>query len=71
MNNEGNVFLDTVPVSLEELEAKLNAYKAQEPDFPVVVRGDGTTQYQVVMSVLDVVGRIGVTKIGLATQAPK
>jgi biopolymer transport protein ExbD len=71
VNNEGNVFLDTVPVSLEELEAKLNAYKAQEPDFPVVVRGDGTTQYQVVMSVLDVVGRIGVTKIGLATQAPK
>lgn len=71
VNNEGKVFLDTVPVSLEELEAKLNAHKAQEPDFPVVVRGDGATQYQMVMSVLDVVGRIGVTKIGLATQAPK
>lgn len=71
VNNEGKVFLDTIPVSLEELEAKLNAHKAQEPDFPVVVRGDGTTQYQVVMSVLDIVGRIGITKIGLATQAPK
>ena len=71
VNNEGKVFLDTVPVSLEELEAKLNAHKAQEPDFPVVMRGDGATQYQMVMSVLDVVGRIGVTKIGRATQAPK
>lgn len=71
VNNEGMVFLDTVPVTLEELEAKLNAHKAQVPDFPVVVRGDGTTQYQMVMSVLDVVGRIGITKIGLATQAPK
>ncbi len=71
VNNEGMVFLDTVPVTLEELEAKLNEHKAQVPDFPVVVRGDGTTQYQMVMSVLDVVGRIGITKIGLATQAPK
>ena len=71
VNNEGKVFLDTVPVTLEELEAKLNEHKAQVPDFPVVVRGDGTTQYQMVMSVLDVVGRIGITKIGLATQAAK
>ena len=71
INNEGKVFLDTAPVTLEELEAKLNAHKAQNPDFPVVVRGDGASQYQMVMSVLDVVGRCGITQIGLATQAPK
>ena len=71
VNNEGKVFLDTVPVSLEELEAKLNAHKAQVPEFPVVVRGDSSTQYQMVMNVLDVVGRCGITQIGLATQAPK
>ena len=71
VNPEGKVFLDTVPVSLEELEAKLNAHKAQVPEFPVVVRGDSATQYQMVMNVLDVVGRVGITQIGLATQAPK
>jgi len=71
VNNEGKVFLDTVPVSLEELEAKLNAHKSQVPEFPVVVRGDSATQYQMVMNVLDVVGRVGITQIGLATQAPK
>ncbi len=71
VNNEGKVFLDTVPVSLEELEARLNAHKAQVPEFPVVVRGDSATQYQMVMNVLDVVGRVGITQIGLATQAPK
>jgi len=71
VNNEGKVFLDTVPVTLEELESKLNAHKAQVPEFPVVVRGDRATQYQMVMNVLDVVGRVGVTQIGLATQGPK
>jgi biopolymer transport protein ExbD len=71
INTEGKVFLDTAPVTLEELEAKLNAHKAQNPDFPVVVRGDGASQYQMVMSVLDVIGRCGITQIGLATQAPK
>lgn len=71
VNNEGKVFLDTVPVSLEELEAKLNAHKSQVPEFPVVVRGDSATQYQMVMNVLDVVGRVGITQVGLATQAPK
>jgi biopolymer transport protein ExbD len=71
INNEGKVLLDTVPVSLAELEAKLNAHKAQNPDFPVVVRGDRGTQYQVIMEVLDVIGRVGITQIGLATQGPK
>ena len=71
INNEGKVFLDTVPVSLAELEAKLTEYKAKNPDFPVVVRGDRATQYQMVMDALDVIGRVGVTQIGLATQGPK
>jgi biopolymer transport protein ExbD len=68
INNEGKVFLDTVPVTLPELEQRLSAAKAQNPEFPVVVRGDSLTQYQAVMDVLDVVGRVGVTQIGLATK---
>ena len=71
INNEGKVFLDTVPVTLAELETKLTDYKAKNPDFPVVVRGDRATQYQIVMDALDVIGRVGVTQIGLATQGPK
>ena len=69
VNNEGKVFLNTVPVSLEELEQKLAAIKAKTPEFPVVVRGDSQTQYQMIMNVLDVLGRSGISQIGLATQA--
>jgi len=68
INNEGKVFLDTVPVTLPELEQRLSAAKAQNPEFPVVVRGDSLTQYQAVMDVLDVIGRIGISQIGLATK---
>ena len=68
INNEGKVFLNTIPVSIEELEQKLNAIKAATPEFPVVIRGDSLTQYQGVMDVLDVIGRVGVSQVGLATK---
>jgi biopolymer transport protein ExbD len=68
LNNQGNVFLNTVPVTLADLEQKLTAIKAKTPEFPVVVRGDSGTQYQGVMDVLDILGRIGISQIGLATK---
>jgi biopolymer transport protein ExbD len=71
VNNEGKIFLDTIPVTLEELGKRLEEHLAKNPDFPVVVRGDRQTQYQGIMDVLDVVGRLGITKVGLATVGPK
>ena len=68
VNNEGKIFLDTIPVTLPELEQKLAQQKVQTPDFPVVIRGDSLTQYQGVMDVIDVVGRVGITQVGLATK---
>jgi len=68
INNDGKVFLDTMPVTLAELEQRLTQYKAQVPDFPVVVRGDSRTQYQAVMDVIDVIGRLNITQVGLATK---
>lgn len=71
INNEGKIFLDTIPVTLSELETQLQNHLAQNPDFPVVIRGDRQVQYQGIMDVLDVCGRVGLTKIGLATVGPK
>jgi len=68
VNNEGAVFLNTLPVTLPELEQKLTEAKSAAADTPVVVRGDSSTQYQGVMDVLDVIGRVGLEKVGLATQ---
>ena len=71
VNNEGKIFLDTVPVTIQELEQKLNQQKSLTPDFPLVIRGDSLTQYQSVMDVIDVAGRLGITQVGLATKPAK
>lgn len=71
VSNEGKIALNTLPVSIEELASKLEAIKAATPDVPVVIRGDSATQYQLIMDVLTVVGRTGITQVGLATQAKK
>jgi len=67
--NDGKIFLDTVPVTMQELEQRLQQLKAVQPEFPVVVRGDSTVQYQSVMDVLVLLGRLGITQVGLATKA--
>ena len=45
--------------------------KASIPDIPVVVRGDTAARYREVTEVLNVLGRLGIDKIGLATQKPQ
>ena len=42
--------------------------KAENPDLPVVVRGDGETQYKNVIDVLALLGRLDITQLGLVTQ---
>jgi biopolymer transport protein ExbD len=71
ISNEGKIALNTLPVTLAELESKLGVIKAATPDVPVVVRGDRATQYQGIMDVLDILGRLQIDKIGLATQPAK
>ena len=71
IDNEGKIRLNTLPVSLPELETQLGKLKAANPELPVVVRGDRATQYQGIMDVLDVLGRLQINQIGLATQPPK
>ena len=68
VTNQGRISLDAAPVSLQELEQKLSAHKASNPNFTVVIRGDTTAAYQGIMDVFEVVGRLGITEVGLATK---
>jgi biopolymer transport protein ExbD len=71
INTEGKVFLDTSPVTLGELESRLAQLKAENPNLPIIIKGDRVTQYQAIMDVLNVVGQLGITQVGLATKASK
>jgi biopolymer transport protein ExbD len=68
VGNDGKIFLDTIPVTIGELEQRLVQQKSLTPEFPVVLRGDAQTQYQNVMNVLDLLGRLSITQVGLATK---
>jgi biopolymer transport protein ExbD len=65
---DGTVYLDTFPVSMTELENLLRQYKAANPNLPVIIKADSTIQYQRVVDVLDLMGRLEITQLGLVTQ---
>jgi biopolymer transport protein ExbD len=70
INSQGEVFLDAYPVTMADLETQLRTEKATTPDFPIVVKGDATVQYQKVMDVLDLLRRLDLNQVGLVTGRP-
>jgi len=65
---DGTIFIDTYPVTMEQLESTLQQYKAVNPALPVVVKGDASVQYFKIVDVLALLGRLDITQIGLVTQ---
>lgn len=65
---DGTLYLDTYPVTMSELEARLRQFKAVNPALPVVIKADSQIQYQKVVDVLDLMGRLEITQLGLVTQ---
>jgi biopolymer transport protein ExbD len=68
IRDDGQVFLDTYPVTMKELEDRLRQLKAVNPSFPVVIKGDAKVHYEKVVDVLDLMGRLDITQLGLVTQ---
>ncbi len=64
---DGTIYLDTFPVTMTELEGLLRQYKAGMPDLPVILKADSTIQYQSVVDVLDLLGRLEISQLGLVT----
>lgn len=65
---DGTVYLDTFPVTMTELENTLRGLKAANPNLPVIIKADSSIQYQKVVDVMDLLGRLEITQIGLVTQ---
>ena len=68
IRDDGQIFLDAYPTTMDELEQRLRALKAADPDLPVIVKGDSAVQYGKVIDVLDLLGRLDITQLGLVTQ---
>lgn len=65
---DGTIYLDSYPVTMAELETRLRAFKAVDPNLPVVVKGDEMVHYKGIIEVLDLLSKLNITQLGLVTQ---
>jgi biopolymer transport protein ExbD len=68
IRDDGQVFLDAYPVTMDELEQRLRSLRGADPTLPVIIKGDAGVQYGKVIDVLDMLGRLDITQLGLVTQ---
>ena len=64
---ENRIFFQDKPTTLEDLEKTLKAMAAEDPDVPVLVRGDERLDYGSVMNVVKVVYKCKVKRMALVT----
>jgi len=67
LNDAGQVFLNDEPLELAALKSRLTAIKTAERDPAVVVKADDNVNYQRMVTVLDMLQQLDITKVGLAT----
>jgi biopolymer transport protein ExbD len=66
---KGHAFLNDQPVTLPVLKDDLQQLKyEQTTNLSVVVKGDDNVDYQKMVSVLDILRQLDITKVGLATE---
>ncbi len=62
------VYMNNVPITLDDLKTDLDAKVAADPDVPVLVRGDERLEYGAVMDVVKVLYGCKVRKMALVTK---
>jgi biopolymer transport protein ExbD len=70
VDDKGQAFLNEELVTIASLKVTLQKLKAADPELGVVVKGSDDVDYQHMVSVLDVLQQLEITKVGLATEAP-
>ncbi len=63
----GGLTINGAGVSMTELENQLNAAKAADPKFNVMIRGDAKAPYAGVVGVIDLVNKLEIENVGLVT----
>jgi len=67
VNADNQIFLNEKPLTLEELETQLKAMAAEDPEVPVLVRGDERLGYGSVMDVVKIVYKCKIHRMALVT----
>lgn len=65
MRSDGNEF---VPVRLQDLSKKVNLLQNGSAEVPVVISGNKSVKYEVVVKVMDTLQRAGIKRVGLSVK---
>ena len=65
---DGRITLDEKPLTLKDLTARLAAARSQYADLGVLVRGDGSGQFQRVAEVLNACKQAGIRELGVGVR---
>jgi biopolymer transport protein ExbD len=66
IDEEGRIFINEIPASLESVETSVSALAREKPDAGVILRGDKRVRYGGFFEVLDIIRNAGITTISLA-----
>jgi biopolymer transport protein ExbD len=66
---EGSLFLDNVPLTLEQLRTHFQAEKTRGADITLVIRADKEVSHGRVVEVMDLARSEGLTRLAIAAQA--
>ena len=66
---KGQAFLNDEPFTTAGLKDKLQKLKAADSELGVVVKGASEVDYQNMVTVLDILQQLEITKVGLATES--
>ena len=67
---DGGIYYERDLMSLRDLAERLAADAARGEDISVILRGDAAASYGTVVQVMDVVKRLGIEKVYIATDTP-
>jgi biopolymer transport protein ExbD len=63
----GVLLLNGASITLPELESRLSAAMAKDPDTSVMVKGDPQANYAEVVEIIDLAARLNIGNVGLVT----
>ncbi len=69
VTTDGKIFLQKTPISLNQIQEKLNAIAGQKKETRIFVRGDKKVDYGRIMQVVGEINAAGFTKVALITEA--
>ncbi len=67
VNDKGEIFFNKDKVLITQLPLRLQTYKLTSKDPRVIINSDGAADFKFVVSVLDEVRKIGISKVGINT----